>query len=132
MSSIEKLIHFLPSTMEVYSPLTKPVHNPNVDDDDDKSEGESANGEGQVDKDEKPEHHYFELAKPMNPNCLFQLYVCSRNQVLPHFLVRKARVEDCDDLAPMFRRSNVTFQLKVYFWSNFIFIALLDVVSRNE
>jgi hypothetical protein len=37
----------------------------------------------------------------------FDLYVCPREIVSPFLVVRKARVEDCDDLVPLLKKYHV-------------------------
>ena len=52
---------------------------------------------------------YFVEVGTKSSNALFSLHVCSRKDVVPVVKVRKARVEDCDDLVPMFKKQNVSF-----------------------
>ncbi|KAI9197169.1 uncharacterized protein BJ171DRAFT_585964 [Polychytrium aggregatum] len=50
---------------------------------------------------------YF-LEVPLKPNAdsKYCLYNCLRRDIVPLLKVRKAMVEDCDDLAPMFKKQN--------------------------
>ncbi|KAJ3287895.1 hypothetical protein HK104_008407, partial [Borealophlyctis nickersoniae] len=50
---------------------------------------------------------YFAEVGVRNSNATFVLHVCSRKDVVPTVKVRRARVEDCDDLVPMFRKQNL-------------------------
>ncbi|KAJ3369414.1 hypothetical protein GGF31_005322 [Allomyces arbusculus] len=49
----------------------------------------------------------FEQVLPSGPAVPFALYVCRRATVLPPLTVRRARVEDCDDLVPLFKAQNM-------------------------
>lgn len=40
----------------------------------------------------------------INQDLSFALYICNRKEFLPVFQIRKARVEDCDDLVPIFKK----------------------------
>nr|KAJ3400681.1 hypothetical protein HK105_004651 [Polyrhizophydium stewartii] len=50
---------------------------------------------------------YFVEMPLLNSGASFSLQVCHRKDTVPSFRVRKARVEDCDDLVPIFRRQNL-------------------------
>lgn len=50
---------------------------------------------------------YFKLVPKVSEFKGYSMYLCSRKDVLPHFKVRKARVEDTDDLVPMLRKQKV-------------------------
>jgi hypothetical protein len=42
-----------------------------------------------------------------NSTLPYSLQICARRDVFPPLKVRRARVEDCDDLLPMFKKQNV-------------------------
>jgi hypothetical protein len=63
-----------------------------------------ANGEAENEK-----LCYFKEFTSSQPDNQFSLYLCQKKEVFPIFKVRRARVEDCDDLVPMFKKQNVKY-----------------------
>ncbi|KAJ3140086.1 hypothetical protein HK100_010584 [Physocladia obscura] len=52
---------------------------------------------------------YFTEMQPKTGNAFapFALQVCNKRTVFPVLKIRKARIEDCDDLVPMFKKQNL-------------------------
>ncbi|KND05075.1 uncharacterized protein SPPG_00750 [Spizellomyces punctatus DAOM BR117] len=50
---------------------------------------------------------YFVEAPSLTNSATFALWICARKDVLPILKVRNARVEDADDLVPMFRKQKI-------------------------
>ncbi|KAJ3360113.1 hypothetical protein HDU91_004703 [Kappamyces sp. JEL0680] len=56
----------------------------------------------------KQSQHYFVEMPSTNSNIFpYSLQVCQRKEFYPAFEVRRARVEDCDDLIPILKRNHV-------------------------
>jgi hypothetical protein len=128
MQKTTSIAYFLPDAYPLYAPLSLSKFNGSVDA---PKPAALAVAEGKIPKEKqtspesgdkrrplqqrKPsfikEHHdetYFSLLEKADTTSLgFNMYVCARAQVLPRFHVRKARVEDTDDLAPMLRKQRV-------------------------
>ncbi|KAI8922151.1 hypothetical protein DFJ77DRAFT_436494 [Powellomyces hirtus] len=71
---------------------------------------------------------YFADVPMVSPDQPFRLLVCRRKHVLPIMRVRPARVEDADDLAPMFREQNLIGESQK---PDFYLAALLEDQSDN-
>lgn len=52
---------------------------------------------------------YFSEASAVSSSAAFALHVCARRDLMPQLRIRNARVEDADDLVPMFKRQNVGY-----------------------
>jgi len=65
---------------------------------------------------------YFKLVPRINSTGKgYKMYLCTRKDVLPIFRVRKARVEDTDDLVPMLRKQKLlTDDKNDFFLSNML------------
>lgn len=50
---------------------------------------------------------FFKLINKTSKGVAYSLFTCGRSEILPQFRVRKARVEDTDDLVPMLRKQHV-------------------------
>ncbi|KAJ1565053.1 hypothetical protein HK096_004834 [Nowakowskiella sp. JEL0078] len=60
-------------------------------------------------KNKKLDEHgkYFSEAPSKSDSTPFCLYICPKKEVVSVMKIRKARVEDCDDLVPMLKRQNI-------------------------
>lgn len=54
---------------------------------------------------------YFTEEKLVRRGVPFTLSIASRRDFVPSFKIRKSRVEDCDDLMPMLKRQNVSYNI---------------------
>jgi hypothetical protein len=51
---------------------------------------------------------FFKPVNKSSKSAAYSMFICGRNEILPQFRVRKARVEDTDDLVPMLRKQHVS------------------------
>ncbi|KAI8924099.1 hypothetical protein BC831DRAFT_498577 [Entophlyctis helioformis] len=114
---IKNICYFLPDSLILFPPFSSPRYIPPTPSADASASANAAAGGSGGNGDAQPSRRrfrnmkrgakYFTEAALLNPNATFSLQVCHRRDVLPTFRVRRARVEDCDDLVPMFRRQNL-------------------------
>ncbi|KAI8904485.1 hypothetical protein EDD86DRAFT_271972 [Gorgonomyces haynaldii] len=50
---------------------------------------------------------FFSEVTLLNQSLSWSLQICSRQEFMPPFSIRKARVEDCDDLVPLFEKNHL-------------------------
>ena len=50
---------------------------------------------------------FFTEVPLLNQNTTFSMQICKRKEFMPLFRIRKARVEDCDDLIPLFKKRHL-------------------------
>ncbi|KAJ3052486.1 hypothetical protein HK097_006189 [Rhizophlyctis rosea] len=116
--SVRNIAYLLPETNTLFPPLTstKYVPPPPVQESDPSPAAGGAKAKKPVAKaaprkiggrGRKKNAKYFVEVGTKSSNALFALHVCSRKDVVPVVKVRKARVEDCDDLVPMFKKQNL-------------------------
>lgn len=53
---------------------------------------------------------FFAQAQSISAKAAYSLFICHRKYFMPMAQVRKAKVEDCDSLAPMLTKRNVGYQ----------------------
>ncbi|KAK5670871.1 hypothetical protein QVD99_002641 [Batrachochytrium dendrobatidis] len=121
MTNVKFICYFLPDSLILFPPLSSPrhqtFHHSNADntipDTVDTVSKHSANTKigDRIDRRRHRTMHkgakYFTEIPILSSNVAFSLHVCHRQELLPTFRVRKARVEDCDDLIPMLRKQNL-------------------------
>jgi hypothetical protein len=121
MQKTTSIVYFLPDGYGLYAPLCvgktvgeavpnvaaaegKEVHE-KVRDEKDKRRPLEQKARGG--KDGGNELYFGKVEKAVGGTVGYNMYACKRSQVLPRFCVRKARVEDTDDLAPMLRKQKL-------------------------
>ena len=97
--SIQNIVYFLPDSLILFPPFssTRPITK-----NDDKKLGHARLKKSKLST-------YFFTACPSYSHCTlpYNLYVCQRKEFYPEFEVRRAKVEDCDDLIPILKRNKV-------------------------
>jgi len=61
----------------------------------------------------------------------YNLYVCFRKDLVYIMKIRKARVEDCDDLAPMFKKKNVKYCFMITIMTIIIYTSIIISIKQN-
>ncbi|KAJ3411300.1 hypothetical protein HDV05_002404 [Chytridiales sp. JEL 0842] len=128
--SVKNICYMLPEYMALFAPLSSPKYVPNVEIQNEESQEA---GKADTKKSSNQSRHnaklnvarrkqkkgvtnsnvkYFTEAPSKdngyaNAGWPFTLQVCSRKEVFSPLKVRRARVEDCDDLLPMFKKQNL-------------------------
>ncbi|KAI8848056.1 hypothetical protein BC829DRAFT_444130 [Chytridium lagenaria] len=110
--TLRNICYFLPDTLTLFPPFSLPRHhNINSPDNPDKKGYNPGKPHGyrrrmkHIGGDTRSK--FFNEVPIKYVNAPFALYVCARRDMAPPVKVRRARVEDCDDLAPMFKKQNL-------------------------
>ena len=115
-SLVEKVIYLLPDSILLYPPFTGPRYLTYQERRHKKRE------QGKNDKTvvSDSEHElvnnlpFFERAQVTDPTVDFSVNILRRDIIIPQISIRPAKVEDCDDLVPMFQRHNVIIETFLY------------------
>ncbi|KAL2917552.1 hypothetical protein HK105_202835 [Polyrhizophydium stewartii] len=126
MPTAKFVCYFLPDSLILFPPFSSPRHQPGASalqagDTQAAQHGQAAAAGIAADAATAADGHaprrrfrnmrrgakYFVEMPLLNSGASFSLQVCHRKDTVPSFRVRKARVEDCDDLVPIFRRQNL-------------------------
>jgi hypothetical protein len=101
---IENIIYFLPDSLILFPPFSS--FRPK--DREGGTTGKSAFRRSKV-------SNVFLSEYPAAPYCSFpySLHICTRREFLPAFTIRRAKIEDCDDLMPLLRRFNMLADDKI-------------------
>jgi hypothetical protein len=59
----------------------------------------------------------------------YSLHVCTREEFMPIFKVREARMEDCDDLVPILRKNKILDESKSDSWIASLLESNVDYVQ---
>ncbi|KAJ3038149.1 hypothetical protein HDV00_000949 [Rhizophlyctis rosea] len=107
--SLRYIAYLLPENTVLFPPLTSTKYQPPAPEEPSTDNGtkkpkkaRKLGGRGR-----KKNAKYFNEVGTKSSNAMFAMHVCLRKDVVPSVKVRKARVEDCDDLVPMFKKQNL-------------------------
>ncbi|KAJ3210795.1 hypothetical protein HDU67_005006 [Dinochytrium kinnereticum] len=114
--SLRNICYFLPENLNLFPPFSLPRNHVSSPDGN-QSEGEKKKGynPGKPNGYRRRIKHiggdtrskFFNEVPIKYIGAPFTLHVCGRRDMAPPLKVRRARVEDCDDLAPMFKKQNL-------------------------
>ncbi|KAI8813635.1 hypothetical protein BJ742DRAFT_704764 [Cladochytrium replicatum] len=122
LPQLKYITYLLPDSMILFPPFSSHKYVPPEDAHEDKTRHHGRHHKGKRVKDDKaarkvpgrfrskkPQEQgkYFIEAPAKGSDCPFVLEVCPRKELIPPLKIRKARVEDCDDLLPMLKRQNM-------------------------
>ncbi|KAI8808893.1 hypothetical protein BJ742DRAFT_891455, partial [Cladochytrium replicatum] len=122
LPQMKYITYLLPDSMILFPPFSAHKYVPPEDAHEDKATHHGRHHKGKRAKDDKaakkaprrfrsnkPQEQgkYFIEAPAKESDCPFVLEVCPRKEIIPPLKIRKARVEDCDDLLPMLKRQNM-------------------------
>ena len=95
--TIQNIIYFLPDSLILFPPFSSVRPKPNT-----------KNQSGKAFHKTKVSTSFF-IECPVVPGCEYpySLQICSRQEFLPEFVVRKARIEDCDGLIPLLQKNHI-------------------------
>ncbi|KAI9105411.1 hypothetical protein DFS34DRAFT_574538 [Phlyctochytrium arcticum] len=106
LPNLRYISYLLPESVALFAPLSSARYQPPASDD---SKGgrkvpkrRPLRGRGK-----KGPQRYFAESPSLSNSATFALWTCSRKDVMPVFKIRNAKVEDADDLVPMFKKQNI-------------------------
>jgi Domain of unknown function (DUF4821) len=100
---VQTIAYFLPDTLILFPPFSSPRIL--------KEQHSVRESKGVRRLMHKNSGTFFTEVPLINDKLSCSLQVCRRKQFLPLFQIRKARVEDCDDLVPLFKAHGVIVSL---------------------
>ena len=105
LPNISYLSYFLSNSMILFPPFSSPRTYPQSVQDSNLVSNDK--GSRRRIRNKKQFSKYFTEIPLKNVNAMFSLHVALRSEYVPNFIVRKARIQDCDDLIPIFKQRNV-------------------------
>jgi hypothetical protein len=97
--TIQNIAYFLPETLILFPPISsaRPIFR----------QEEKKLGQARLKKSKLSTHFFVECPSYSHCTMPYALHLCQRKDFYPEFEVRRARVEDCDDLIPILKKSKV-------------------------